>query len=88
MNPDLSLYYTNEENKDFYLYKQLVKSMNGVRIVQHTYSNVKQENQASVSSDRRYRISPAIKAMETGLSIPDSISDNYRKEIAGSLKYQ
>lgn len=22
MNPDLSLYYTNEENKDFYLYKQ------------------------------------------------------------------
>ena len=45
-------------------------------------------NQASVSSDRRYRISPAIKAMETGISIPDSISDNYKKEIAGSLKYQ
>ena len=83
MNPDLSLYYTNEENKDFYLYKQLVKSMNGVRIVQHTYSNVKQENQASVSSDRRYRISPAIKAMETGISIPDSISDNYKKETVG-----
>ena len=81
MNPDLSLYYTNEENKDFYLYKQLVKSMNGVRIVQHTYSNVKQENQASVSSDRRYRISPAIKAMETGISISDNISDNYKKEI-------
>ena len=81
MNPDLSLYCTNEENKDFCLYKQLVKSMNGVRIVQHTYSNVKQENQASVSSDRRYRISPAIKAMETGISIPDSISDNYKKEI-------
>ena len=81
LNPDLSLYCTNEENKDFYLYKQLVKSMNGVRIVQHTYSNVKQENQASVSSDRRYRISPAIKAMETGISIPDSISDNYKKEI-------
>ena len=31
--------------------KQLVKSMSGVRIVQHTCSNVKQENQASVSSD-------------------------------------
>ena len=41
--------------------KQLVKSMSGVRIVQHTCSNVKQENQASVSSDRRYRISPAYK---------------------------
>lgn len=63
--------------------KQLVKSMSGVRIVQHTCSNVKQENQASVSSDRRYRISPAIKAMETGISIPDSISDNYKKEIVG-----
>ena len=37
-------------------------------------------NQASVSSDRRYRISPAIKAMEAGISIPDSISDNYKKE--------
>ena len=61
--------------------KQLVKSMSGVRIVQHTYSNVKQENLASVSSDRRYRISPAIKAMETGISIPDNISDNYKKEI-------
>ena len=81
LNPDLSLYCTNEENKDFCLYKQLVKSMNGVRIVQHTYSNVKQENQTSVSSDRRYRISPAIKAMEAGISIPDSISDNYKKEI-------
>ena len=45
-------------------------------------------NLAPVISDRRYRISPAIKAMETGISIPDSISDNYRKEIAGSLKYQ
>ena len=22
LNPDLSLYYTNEENKDFYLYKR------------------------------------------------------------------
>ena len=63
--------------------KQLVKSMSSVRIVQHTCSNVKQENQASVSSDRRYRISPAIKAMETGISIPDSISDNYKKEIVG-----
>ena len=45
-------------------------------------------NLAPVISDRRYRISPAIKAMETGISILDSISDNYRKEIAGSLKYQ
>lgn len=61
--------------------KELVKSMSGVRIVQQTYSNVKQEKQASVSSDSRYRISPAIKAMETGISIPDSISDNYKKEI-------
>ena len=63
--------------------KQLVKSMSGVRIVQHTCSNVKQENQASVSSDRRYSTSAAIKAMETGISIRDSISDNYKKEIVG-----
>ena len=40
-------------------------------------------NLVSVISDRRYRISPAIKAMETGISIPDSISDNYKKEIVG-----
>ena len=38
-------------------------------------------NLAPVISDRRYRISPAIKAMETGISIPDNISDNYKKEI-------
>ena len=40
-------------------------------------------NLVSVILDRRYRISPAIKAMETGISIPDSISDNYKKEIVG-----
>ena len=40
-------------------------------------------NLVSVISDRRYRISSAIKAMETGISIPDSISDNYKKEIVG-----
>ena len=41
--------YVTDENREAWqrLYKQLVKSMNGVRIVQHTYSNVKQENQAS-----------------------------------------
>ena len=61
--------------------KELVKSMSGVRIVQQTYSNVKQEEMTSVSADSRYRISPAIKAMETGISIPDNISDNYKKEI-------
>ena len=61
--------------------KELVKSMSGVRIVQQTYSNVKQEKMTSVSADSRYRISPATKAMETGISIPDDISDNYKKEI-------
>ena len=40
-------------------------------------------NLVSAISDRRYRISSAIKAMETGISIYDSISDNYKKEIAG-----
>lgn len=67
--------------------KELVNSMNGVRIVQHTYSDVKQEKHDSVSVDSRYRISPMIKAMETGISIPDSISDNYKKEI-GEIRTQ
>ena len=46
--------YVTDENREAWqrLYKQLVKSMNGVRIVQHTYSNVKQESQASSSRPR------------------------------------
>ena len=67
--------------------KNLINSMSGVRIVQQTYSDVKQERKTAESGNSRYRISPAIKAMETGISIPDSISDNYKKET-GEIRTQ
>ena len=66
-----------------------LQCINVKRIIMDTFTIAfNDRNLAPVISDRRYRISTAIKAMETGISIPDSISDNYRKEIAGSLKYQ
>ena len=76
-----------DDRKLLSVIKELVNSMSGVRIVQHTHSDAKQEKQVSVSVNSRYRISPIIKAMETGVSIPDSISDNYKKEI-GEIRTQ
>ena len=76
-----------DDRKLLSVIKELVNSMSGVRIVQHTHSEAKQEKQVSVSVNSRYRISPIIKAMETGVSIPDSISDNYKKEI-GEIRTQ
>ena len=76
-----------DDRKLLSVIKELVNSMSGVRIVQHTHSDAKQEKQVSVSVNSRYRISPIIKAMETGVSIPDSISDNYKNEI-GEIRTQ
>ena len=76
-----------DDRKLLSVIKELVNSMSGVRIVQHTHSEAKQEKQVSVSVNSRYRISPIIKAMETGVSIPDSISDNYKNEI-GEIRTQ
>lgn len=76
-----------DDRKLISVIKELVNSMSGVRIVQQTVSNAKYEKQASASANNRYRISPAIKAMETGISIPDSISDNYKKEM-GEIRVQ
>ena len=69
-----------EDKKLISVIKDLVNSMKGVSIVQPK-TDIKQTKQDTVSAGGRYRIAPAIKAMESGHSLPDSISDNYKQEI-------
>lgn len=54
--------------------------MNGVRII---HSETKAEyKRHSVDSNRgKYKISPLIKAMETGFHLSEDISYDYKKEI-------
>lgn len=59
--------------------KNLINAMKGVSII--TSPNVDLIKQHSAVKSNRYRISPKIKAMESGYSLPDDISDNYKKEI-------
>lgn len=59
--------------------RSLINSMNGVRIIpSETKAEIKKH---SVDSSSKYKISPLIKAMETGFHLPDDISDDYKKEI-------
>lgn len=60
--------------------KNLINAMKGVSIIAH--SDVDTTRQHPVAKTDRYRISPKIKAMESGYSLPDDISDNYKKEIS------
>lgn len=60
--------------------RNLINSMNGVRIIP---SETKAETKKHTvdTNNGKYKISPLIKAMETGFHLPDDISDNYKKEI-------
>ena len=61
--------------------RNLINSMKGVRILSSN-TNV-DESMATVAVDcKKYKISPLIKAMETGFRMPEDISDDYKKEIA------
>ena len=59
--------------------KQLINSMNGVRIIQS--DKTVEEKSVSVSKVKKYRISPLIKSMVTGIKVSEDISDDYKKEI-------
>ena len=54
--------------------KQLINSMNGVRIIQS--DKTVEEKSVDVSKVNKYRISPLIKSMETGIQVSEDISDD------------
>lgn len=60
--------------------RSLINSMNGVRIIPSKTQAETKKHSVDLNS-RKYKISPLIKAMETGFHLPDNISDDYKKEI-------
>lgn len=69
-----------EDKKMISVLRQLIQSMNGVRIIQ-TDTDVEIEEPVAVSKGKKYRISPLIRSMETGFQLSEDISDDYKKEI-------
>ena len=68
-----------EDRKMISVLRQLINSMNGVRIIPS--DTIVEEKSVSVSKVKKYRISPLIKSMETGIKVSEDISDDYKKEI-------
>ena len=68
-----------EDRKMISVLRQLINSMNGVRII--PTDKVEAEKPVAVSKKNKYRISPLIKSMETGFQVSEDISDDYKKEI-------
>ena len=64
--------------------RQLINSMNGVRIIPSD-TTVEEEKSVSVSKVKKYRISPLIKSMETGIKVSEDISDEYNKGQGAGL---
>ena len=64
--------------------RQLINSMNGVRIIPSD-TIVEEEKSVSVSKVKKYRISPLIKSMETGIKVSEDISDEYNKGQGADL---
>ena len=69
-----------DDRKMISVLRQLINSMNGVRIIPSD-TIVEEEKSVSVSKVKKYRISPLIKSMETGIKVSEDISDDYKKEI-------
>ena len=69
-----------DDRKMISVLRQLINSMNGVRIIPSD-TIVEEEKSVSVSKVKKYRISPLIKSMETGIQVSEDISDDYKKEI-------
>lgn len=61
--------------------RNLIDAMQGVTVLRVT-SDVDGMKQSAMASDSRYSLSPRIKAMEAGCSLPDTLSDDYKREIA------
>ena len=68
-----------DDRKMISVLRQLINSMNGVRIIPS--DTIVEEKSVSVSKVKKYRISPLIKSMETGIKVSEDISDDYKKEI-------
>ena len=68
-----------DDRKMISVLRQLINSMNGVRIIPS--DTIVEEKSVSVSKVKKYRISPLIKSMETGIKLSEDISDDYKKEI-------
>lgn len=56
--------------------RKMLGAMRGVAII-----TPEQDAQLAAPAHREYHISPRIKAMETGFSLPAGISDDYKKEL-------
>ena len=69
-----------DDRKMISVLRQLINSMNGVRIIP-SGTTIEEEKSVSVSKVKKYRISPLIKSMETGIKVSEDISDDYKKEI-------
>lgn len=60
--------------------RNLINSMQGVRII-HSETKANIDETSVESNSKKYKISPLIKAMETGFHLSEDISDDYKKEI-------
>ena len=69
-----------DDRKMISVLRQLIDSMNGVRIIPSDKEEAVKKT-VSESKSRKYRISPLIKSMETGFHLSEEISDDYKKEI-------
>lgn len=68
------------EDKELIVYFQgLIKSMKGVSILHDSSRGIEKTVPGVASS--LYRVSPRIKALETGFSLPVDFSDDYKQEL-------
>lgn len=68
-----------EDKKMMAVLRKLINSMNGVTILPKSPAKKKSAKVAKQSN--LYRVSPKIKALETGFSLSPDISDDYAQEL-------
>lgn len=68
-----------EDKKMIDYFQRLIKSMKGVSILRDSSREAKDILPDAATS--LYRVSPRIKALETGFSLPDDFSDDYKQEL-------
>lgn len=62
---------------------KVLTSIKGVSVLSTSVKDEKLSQEQTASSSRqRFYISPRIKALETGFSLPSDFSDDYKKELA------
>lgn len=58
---------------------KLLGSIKGIKILHESFTKEAQEITAEPTCT--YRVSPRIKALETGFVLPDDLSNDYKKEL-------